>query len=686
MEECSPCEPEPPAKRAKVDVEGSVLPGLRNRWTEVIASYLASGTKCVARLPEFKQLLTDCKAFGLAPCSSPICPHGGVRRLSEFPKTRWTCKTCSNGEWQKKTAAANAAHTKTVEADGVAEDSEVVLGLRVNWKEIVGRFMTSMTRQLGRFPEFVELQTKCSNLGFQVCASPVCPHDGVRSTAQFHPGDLKVCRTCTSGKGKSLMVAANAAHNARINAAELDDLSNPDLAAFRARWAAVIAAFKASDMKKVGDFAAFKTLNAECAGKEFGTCASLTCPHSGVRHLAYFPQASRRLCQTCMASGDTGTANASHKVAVLEREGKKSAPLVAIHVETEAMNWLKQTLEGWFPGIEVVVMPEFRQADFAVRFPEWEVNRYLPVQLKSDGAYKRDGSLKPNNSNAERGNRGTASFHSCTGYAGMLVMFVKTRLDFTDTCHRTLWWAWGEQIKGTNRGVCFEAATSALLCNINPAASPWTLSSAPPALLQLLQTPDPARRRLMRELWLDVRDVCQRKEMAGMLALEQVSDVAYLPGNQTAIDCHFGGRATQVKTYMIKHKVADASHVVKGRSAQPYSSTDGIEQLVEVAIVKSGERFYLLYAMQLKDDLVSHGVFAHDGVPGKSCINVPLGPYAPWLIGEDAPVPRRKAVKWLVGPEHGFRPPVRLQETMYLTRALLEEVAWTAARPDLMPD
>ncbi len=40
---------------------------------------------------------------------------------------------------------------------------------------------------------------------------------------------------------------------------------------------------------------------------------------------------------------------------------------------------------------------------------------------------------------------------------------------------------------------------------------------------------------------------------------------------------------------------------------------------------------------------------------------------------------------WLLGPEHGFRPPVRLRETESLTRALLEEVAYTATNPELMP-
>ncbi len=202
----------------------------------------------------------------------------------------------------------------------------------------------------------------------------------------------------------------------------------------------------------------------------------------------------------------------------------------------------------------------------------------------------------------------------------------------------------------------------------------------------MLRNPGPARLHTLREIWLDMRGKNQRKEMVGMLAMEQVGEVKYPAGCSTAVDCLFHGQPTQVKTYNVGdgrgNGNADIVRGSGGANERPYSSADGIQQLVELVIVKSGEAFYLLYAMQQLEALIEHGVFAHGDSRGSKSISVPLKDYKEWLTGKRYV---RTDFPWLLDKEHGFRHPVRLRETDYLTRALLEEVAYTAKNPELMP-
>ena len=451
---------------------------------------------------------------------------------------------------------------------------------------------------------------------------------------------------------------------------DLSEDQTYNLAILRARWRRVLADFVANPdlMENIAfdAYAFFNTLQADCDRQGFRACASLDCP-CGVwllneHYFSPFRNSWRKICKTCQP-----------------RKGKPRTVANSGGVEDEAMGWLKGTLEGWFPDIEVVVLPELRHADFAVRFQDWPEHLYLPVQLKSSGAYKSEEILFPNN----REQDGRAKFQQCDGYEGLAMMFVKTRMEAGHT-YRTLWWAWGEHVKtstGNDIGIV-EHKTGVLGSIDDPKPLPWSLDSKPPELETMLRNPGRARLQSFREIWLDVRDKSQRKEMAGMLAMEQVGEVKYPKGYSTAVDCLFRGQPTQVKTYNPKTESLKMVRGSGGANQRPYSSADGIQQLVELVIVKSGEAFYLLYAMQQLEALIEHGVFAHGDSPGQKNISVPLGPYKRWLTGK-----RNGSAEssWLLDKEHGFCPPVRLRETDYLSRALLEEVAYTATNPEWMP-
>ena len=116
-------------------------------------------------------------------------------------------------------------------------------------------------------------------------------------------------------------------------------------------------------------------------------------------------------------------------------------------------------------------------------------------------------------------------------------------------------------------------------------------------------------------------------------------------------------------------------------------------------IVKSGNDFFLLFALQPLHELLTHGIFAHDGYdglpahPGQSRITLPFGNYNYWMHGTK-PKREHPSTKWLTNTEFGWNKPFLLTPREdytsdrigdWLSLDLLNEVAHVAVRPDLLP-
>ena len=67
-------------------------------------------------------------------------------------------------------------------------------------------------------------------------------------------------------------------------------------------------------------------------------------------------------------------------------------------------------------------MPEFRCADAVIKCPN---GKYIQIQLKTDGAFHKDGTPKPDN--RKEGSGGQAIFTDTSGYK-MPVIPIKSRL------------------------------------------------------------------------------------------------------------------------------------------------------------------------------------------------------------------------------------------------------------------
>jgi hypothetical protein len=451
---------------------------------------------------------------------------------------------------------------------------------------------------------------------------------------------------------------------------------------FRDRWQGIVADDK---INQLGASTAFKALRDDCAEHGLKPCSSLTCQRP-IKTLAEFNKQTKMndglqaRCQDC--AKDHAATQASETRKMEHREGLEVAKAKnSMGVEDEAREWLLGELRE--RGVEATATLEFRTADVAVRIPSWPPGLWLRVQLKSDGAYKNDGKPKPKEWSSKY--NGLAHFHQCDGYDGLLMVFVRSRLDVDgESVARSVWVCDGGDDVGSNHPT--ENADGTLGKKNIALGSVDELVAA----IEASKLP----RMALKDINLEVDFVNQRKEATLMLALRADGFVVeFEPGNQGTVDCLVNGVPTQVKTYNLNDGKAHAFHKLNGQQGQAYGARDGIEQLLEGMIVKSNGKYYLLYAMQPLHALLCNGTFAHltnfrgqPKAPGKTQIGPPLQIYERWLTGKVSPRATCDQIRWLEKPAYNWRLPVKIEPGEHgIPPDWLEEAAQEAKCPAAFP-
>jgi hypothetical protein len=455
----------------------------------------------------------------------------------------------------------------------------------------------------------------------------------------------------------------------------------------------------------LGTMPEFERLAEECAPFGLKPCSALTC-RAPIKPLSEFGKHSKAkngrkaACRGCCNDPAAAAASRKRKLDVGEAVAAKATRFSAIGVEDEAREWLLPLLEAL--GLEARATLEFRLADLAARRPDWPTDAWIPIQLKSDGVFKKDGTVKPNDrSHGEKGG-GRGAFHSCTGYAGMLVVFVKSRRAEAGGTARSVWVCDGGEIDTTNMHEHING-TLGPRC-IQPIDGADGDACLAAGVAAAIDTATPAWRRTWESINLEVEHKDQQCEAACMLALRVAGFTVDFGtgGNQTVVDCHVCGPEmwmrighTQAKTLDIKTGMAPARHRVKGVRDRPYDEDDPLDALAELAIVKSGDRYYLVYAFQPRDALLYNGVFAHGGYrgkarsPGKTSICPELGIFQKWLTGKTRTRSRRKDNMWLRKPCYGLRVPVEITPAAAAAARLpwswVEKHAKPVTAPDAFP-
>jgi len=421
----------------------------------------------------------------------------------------------------------------------------------------------------------------------------------------------------------------------------------------------------------------FKKLNSELTELDLKACSSWPCLHP-IQSTTQFHQ-NRTNCKLCEhGEGERARLAAVKraKMAVANAVAAEDDKFVPFKVENVASDWLIPEMAT--RGIELPKNGEFRTADNGARLVGSTEDSWLQVQLKANGPFKKDGTPMPN----DRSQDGCAHFAQCTGYAGMLMIFVKTRIADADGKRvYTVWACDGSDMTNDHPGEHTNGTLG------SDSIAPIALD----ALAERIRT-STLPRVTWEHMFLDVTLPEQRKEIVLMLATRASGVTVVFPvGNQTAVDCHVDGVAEQAKTFNIDAGVASAGHRVNGHSGIAYTANDGIERLREGVIVKSGDKYYLLYAHQPLHELLVHGIFAHDGYRGRppstgqGNISVPLGIFGQWLRGKDRYV--KEPCKWLEKNKAlGFRRPIEIKPGDYgIPIGWLNAAAQDAAKPDKFP-
>ena len=423
----------------------------------------------------------------------------------------------------------------------------------------------------------------------------------------------------------------------------------------------------------------FKKLNSELTELDLKACSSWPCLHP-IQSTTQFHQ-NRTNCKLCEhGEGERARLAAVKraKMAVANAVAAEDDKFVPFKVENVASDWLIPEMAT--RGIELPKNGEFRTADNGARLVGSTEDSWLQVQLKANGPFKKDGTPMPN----DRSQDGCAHFAQCTGYAGMLMIFVKTRIADADGKRvYTVWACDGSDMTNDHPGEHTNGTLG------SDSIAPIALD----ALAERIRT-STLPRVTWEHMFLDVTLPEQRKEIVLMLATRASGVTVVFPvGNQTAVDCHVDGVAEQAKTFNIDAGVASAGHRVNGHSGIAYTANDGIERLREGVIVKSGDKYYLLYAHQPLHELLVHGIFAHDGYrgrppsTGKSGIHIPLGIFQTWLKGPDSKQKVDKRCEWLdKNKALGFRRPIELNPGDYgIPIDWLKAAAQEAADPSAFP-
>jgi len=425
---------------------------------------------------------------------------------------------------------------------------------------------------------------------------------------------------------------------------------------------------------------AFKKLQAELTELDLKACSAWPCMHPIQSTTQFYKDHSNcKLCHCGEGQRARVAAVKRAKMAVANAVEAEDDKKSSSDVENVASDWLISEMAT--RGIELPKNGEFRTADNGARLVGSTEDSWLQVQLKANGPFKKDGKTPIPN---DRSEDGIAKFSQCTGYAGILMIFAKTRIADADGKRDYTVWACN------GAGMTKEQPSEHIDGTLGPyRIAPTTLD----ALAERIRT-STLPRVTWEHMFLDVTNPDHRKEIVVMLATRAIGATVVFPvGNQTSVDCHVDGVAEQFKTFNIASGMAGAGHSVKGRQHRAYTANDGIERLREGMIVKSADKYYLLYAHQPLHELLRNGMFAHDGYRGrppsggKSSISVPLGIFQLWLKGEKRVKEVDERCKWLEKNKAlGFRRPIEIKPGDYgIPIDWLNAAAQDAADPSAFP-
>jgi len=433
----------------------------------------------------------------------------------------------------------------------------------------------------------------------------------------------------------------------------------------------------------LGRVAAFHKLRMEALKLGMWICSNLPCANP-VKDIEEFHKGLPSKCKACVnqyerdrKSGRTTESNMAKKKKKAEVRAVINAKQVqrpSFETEDEVMrNFLVPVLSQHF---EIEVMPEHRGSDMVAKCPN---GKYIQIQLKTDGAFHKDGTPKPDNS-TQNNDGGNAHFIGTSGYRYMLGTFVKSR--HVGEIKRCIWVEHGSKITTNDLNEHPDGT-------LGPQKIPQVdVQGLIDRIHEFMKQEE--NHVSFDDAWFDVSDK-HFKEVAIIQALKTAYNNVDVPRqNQQAFDCFFDERRIQVKTHDVKSGQASLCHIKNGCVKQPYSSDDPIDAFFFASIIAcqvNNEIWYFLLYCEIGMDIMIKNKAVSDEDDGITTLHLHTGVYERMLTGTTKK--NYKKTAWL--DAYPFKH-VRLYEhteqnpqVHKLTKEMLEKVAQEVADPKSMP-
>ena len=364
-----------------------------------------------------------------------------------------------------------------------------------------------------------------------------------------------------------------------------------------------------------------------CDSKILGFCLTDVKPSFGKD--AKSGDGIRTTCRDCTTPVKKKQAAAARD-AMRERRNRLLAarpePKSAGAVEDRAVAWLKAE---HLPRLKV--MPEFRRADALL--PEAE-DTFFRIQAKTSEEKGRQANFSQCRGYGSGLDKHDAQIDEATRQKNRCVMVL---VHTTSAGERMVWVLDGREVPSD---IMYANTSTAILC-------PKTLKLRCLDLTEPNAVEEAVRRVADRgighprvtygQAFWDVPSRKQLTEAALMRAMEQTNrTVRFDEGYQSHADFHMIGWRWQAKTCELTGKVSLFARC-KGKAQMPYFHDAGFDYVLGGCILKSGDRFFVLYCCIPKRVLIKGGkIVDEEGKGGRTKFTVPLCPtLAPWLVGDE---------------------------------------------------
>lgn len=318
------------------------------------------------------------------------------------------------------------------------------------------------------------------------------------------------------------------------------------------------------------------------------------------------PFGKLRLCKYC----DHTPSNALNYAREYREQKAMEAGTKRHNCDTEDIfaRWIQAKFKTY--GWEVEILPEARLNDVLVRRKDWENDMWIGVQLKTDGAYHDDGTLKPDIVEGQKG-----KFSHCHGYVHskhIQLLFGKFRKQHEeDEYDVTLWQMSANQAENASNSTIKVNMNNEIGYKCGKDETEFRQKGLSKDFQEFFDTCQhlylDGKVWAYREAFLCIderNNVC--KEVALMIALSENklienAELEYPLGNAHIYDCFQKEKKYQCKSIYLGDGRVSLCHNVNGVAHIRYKEEDEFDSFIFGKLIHKENKYYAMYVVVEKN-------------------------------------------------------------------------------------